>query len=223
LQGLAEEPRCPECGLLNIPEGYRRQVQELVDSGKWFFSSFFGVLRKRPPGWWWSLDRPGDIKRAIKCASLYLTFSFLMIFLASIAGNSVQTEWINEWVDNSRKVDSGPPIEVFQLEGQACSMGVFNSFEEMRTIRRTESMPQGSYPTLTFSTTATLRPPDVITALTIALPLSMAVFSLWFLPASAGILSQIRKGLPAYARPRRTIFSRRCTKLIASSILRLLL
>ncbi len=26
LSGHGEEPRCPECGLLNIPEGYRRQV-----------------------------------------------------------------------------------------------------------------------------------------------------------------------------------------------------
>lgn len=36
--------------------------------------------------------------------------------------------------------------------------------------------------------------------------MSVVVFSLWFLPATAGILSQVRKGLPAHARPRRTIF-----------------
>jgi len=51
LFGLGDEPRCPECGLLNIPQGYRRQVWELVDSGKWFFSGPFAFFRKRPPGW----------------------------------------------------------------------------------------------------------------------------------------------------------------------------
>jgi len=38
LRGLGTEPRCPECGLLNIPDAYRKQVWALVDSGKWFFS-----------------------------------------------------------------------------------------------------------------------------------------------------------------------------------------
>lgn len=159
LQGLGEEPCCPECGLLNIPEGYRRQVHELVDCGKWFFSSFFGVFRKRPPGWWWSLDRPGDVKRALKRASLYLIFSFLMIFLASFAGNSVKTEWLNEWVDHSFVYDDGPPVEVFVIEGKASSLGVFNTGEDERTIRRTEAVLEGSYPELRYVTVATIRTP----------------------------------------------------------------
>ena len=90
LYGLGEEPRCPECGLVNIPEAYRKQVWELIDSRRWFFSTMFNPFAKRLPGWWWALDRPGDVRRSFKFAAVHILASVLLIFaFAAIADSFV--------------------------------------------------------------------------------------------------------------------------------------
>ena len=92
LFGLGEEPRCPECGLRHVPSVYREQVWELVDSGKWFFSGFFTPWRKRLPGWWWALDRPGDLRRSFRFAVVRVLISTVLILVFVAAADAVRIE-----------------------------------------------------------------------------------------------------------------------------------
>ncbi|MCH7596214.1 MAG: hypothetical protein IID35_06600, partial [Planctomycetes bacterium] len=92
LFGLGDEPRCPECGLMNITDGFRREVWALVDSGKWFFSGFLSPFKKRPPGWWWALDRPGDVRRSFRFAVGHALISAVLVFGFALAADSVLVE-----------------------------------------------------------------------------------------------------------------------------------
>ena len=202
LQGLGDEPRCPECGLPNIPEGYRRQVHELVDSGKWFFSSFFGFYCKRPPGWWWSLDRSGDVRRAVHFAAAAVLVSVLVVIGSGLVCGSIVR---HETTVLIRPLSSGVRTGTeawYHVQKSTLYLADANYGNESKLIQMPEGPPPSqimsqSSNTFEFSTRA----------LAGSLAVSGLMVGLWLIPASVGLSTQIRKSLPSFARPPRTIWA----------------
>lgn len=89
LYGLGDGPRCAECGLQNAPDGLRRQVWDYIDTRPTFISSFFNPFAKRLPGWWWSLDREGDVGKSIRFAIRNLCLSAVIVWTALM----LATQW----------------------------------------------------------------------------------------------------------------------------------
>lgn len=92
LRGLGDEPRCPECGLLNVPDALRKQVQQLIDLKPWFFSPFLAPFEKQLPGWWWSLDREDDVRRSFKFAGIHVLVALFLVVPAGIIADSILVE-----------------------------------------------------------------------------------------------------------------------------------
>lgn len=202
LFGLGDEPRCPECGLRNIPDEFRRQVWELVDSGKWFFSAPLAIFRRRPPGWWWALDRPGDLRRSLKVVARNAVVASAILFAGAVVASSVAFETTTTyWV---RNVDDPTGAIIYQTS-LITRQGLIRTGEE--TMQEPD-WPEVFLPTHTFGMTSVSR---VVTckpdqrALPVALGLTFWLALTWIGPLFVGLVTQIRRGLPEFARPPLTI------------------
>jgi len=207
LHGLGEAVRCPECGRVNVPEAYRREVWAMVDRGTWFFSNPFQLFRKRPPGWWWSLDRPGDVMRSTRFALTCLTMSALLMGLAVAFGDTMacKTQW-----SYTRPMPPGSALshtDVWEHRVGLC--GVLRGF---RTYTVEIPEPEGPPPNQPPPTRSSL----TVSALSFApwwgciVPVVLIVPALlvtWLGPAGVGLCTQIRKGLPRFARAPATVVS----------------
>lgn len=224
LTGLGDSPRCPECGLLNIPQGYRQQVWDLVDSGKWFYSGFFRPFAKRLPGWWWSLDRVRDVGRALRFASTHLLVAAVITFTAAFLANamavhltrtyqSYDSQWTDpvsgdRWGLNLAMVDELglPPLtETDWTERLGIGLNDLQSdtrrypsevFGKHRVVRQKEAAP----------TMRMFVQPSGF-AFAFASLLLVWMLLVWAMPAWVGLYTQLRKGLPEFARAPRTILS----------------
>lgn len=211
LQGLGDEPRCPECGLLNIPEGFRRQVWELVDSGKWLFSSFFGVFRKRPPGWWWSLDRSCDLRKAIGFAIRnFLVAAVLILLMGGLNSMLICETTTTTIIAISPAADrQSVDAQVLHVDRtfREVSKAMGLSPDPMSTTYHYESkrFARGQVPTPTTNRRISFERSNLL--LEPSLKLICLVVSIWTFPACVGIWTQIRKSLPKFARAPRTILA----------------
>lgn len=209
LRGLGEEPRCPECGLLNIPEGLRKQVWEFVDSRRWFYSGFFTPWRKRPPGWWWALDRPGDVKRSFGCLVAHVLIASALIFALSVAGNSILVEtridysyrWSNQ--PNSSWLDGG------SIKMRESFRGFVGEREDNVDADRIQDYDPTTGAQTVYQTKISRRLVFDLHYGDLTSPLTWIIFALviWAGPAVIGIWTQIRRGLPSFARAPRTIIA----------------
>lgn len=200
LRGLGEAPRCPECGLVNVPEGYRRQVWALIDARRRFFSNMFSVVRKRPPGWWWSLDRPGDLRRSIRVAAENVVAAVLIVLVAGTLLDSVRVRSTFR-VELTSQTD--PDAERVLLRESVYAFGLGMTYEEIVPFKDRQR-PEGDWYVRASDVRETefdlqVAPPAF--ALFLA---GLAVFT-WRSPAALGLRTQLRKGLPDYARPQYTI------------------
>lgn len=200
LRGLGDEPRCPECGLLNVPEALRKQVQQLVDLKPWFFSSFLAPFEKRLPGWWWSLEREDDVRRSFKFAGIHILVALFLVVPAGIIADSVLVESTTEHSLTNTLIAA--PKEnigkVVVLKGLADSLhGIEN------TVKAHRYSALGMTATTTVSTRVLFDPS--IAALGRGLWYALWVVLVWAVPALIGICTQIRKGLPEFAKAPRTI------------------
>ncbi|MCO6436890.1 MAG: hypothetical protein J5J06_07370 [Phycisphaerae bacterium] len=203
LRGLGPEPRCPECGLINIPEEFRRQVWDLVDSGRWFFSGFFRPFRKRPPGWWWALDRPGDVRHSWEHAAANVLISLLII--AAVVG--VADGWcyrVNDYGLLSLPVGEPGPPEPLHLSISVVSLTHSRRMADWCKWRAFDSFSDDQNLLFSFTYVAWVWSPSWQSALPV-MPLVAWVWLVWVFPAFAGVSTQIRKDLPAFARAPRTI------------------
>ncbi len=199
--GTARNRAVPECGLLNIPEGYRRQVWELVDSGKWFFSGPFSFFRKRPPGWWWALDRPDDLRRALASLAWHGALTLLIVLTLTTAAFSVALETTNQYVAYNVSDPSASPVatsDQIYLWGWARS-DVVKQLEWDEIFR-----PDRRF---TVATTQRIIVSPSWKGLPSGLGFALWMVLIWACPTFVGLTTQIRKGLPAFARPRRTILA----------------
>ncbi len=198
LFGLGDEPRCPECGLVNIPEEFRREVWALVDSGKWFFSGFLSPFEKRPPGWWWALDRPGDVRRSFKFSGACVLASLLIVLAAlAMAGVTVTVQTSRyRFVDSSGVVR---PVETYVTVIDAFGMSVRGS-DDLDWVNI------GKFAGGWTSTCHAALEPSLVFLGPFAIAYAL-IFFLWAGPALVGLCTQIREGLPEFARAPRTIIA----------------
>lgn len=202
LFGLGDEPRCPECGLMNITDGFRREVWALVDSGKWFFSGFLSPFKKRPPGWWWALDRPGDVRRSFKFAAACVVASFLIVLAAfAVAGATVTVRTARYSIVSYSESYSEAvrPAGTWVLAVDAFGMPVRVEDTVGRANRGEATIPCGGTCHVELEPSLAFLGPFAVTC--------TLIFSLWAGPALVGLWTQIRKGLPAFARAPRTIIA----------------
>ena len=200
LRGLSDEPRCPECGLLNVPEGLRKQVQQLVDSRPWFFSSFLAPFEKRLPGWWWSLDRQDDVRRSFKFAGIHILVALLLVVPVGIIADSILVESTTQHA----LTDLNNPSVKENIGKLVILKGMANSWHGVEdTVNWDQNLPL----TMTWTTTVSNRVlfEPSIAALQRSLWYALWLVLVWAVPALIGICSQIRKGLPEFAKAPRTI------------------
>lgn len=215
LRGLGEDLRCPECGLRNIPSAYRQQVWDLIDSGRWFFSGFFSPFRKRLPGWWWALDRPGDVRRSFRFAARHALISTLLLFGCGIAADSilVETTTVSSFFyrTGKRLYRTGQQGTLtFRASEYVTATGVFG-LPRYRTSRDVSDKYANSLPAKLPAPTVRIvfiRPSaaSVCDALHLLYLWSWGLL-IWGIPTAVGLCTQIRKGLPQFARAPRTILA----------------
>ncbi|MCH7719907.1 MAG: hypothetical protein IH988_02800 [Planctomycetes bacterium] len=204
LRGQGEDLRCPECGLRNIPSAYRQQVWDLVDSGRWFFSGFFSPFRKRLPGWWWALDRSGDVLRSFRFAARHALISFVLVVGLGLAVDSVLVEITTVSILNYPTGRSAPGFLAYE---SVTGVGAFG--RPHYSTNRDVSDRYGKNP-------PTRQPAPSTRAVFVGLSASSLYFPLylwswglliWGVPTAVGLCTQIRKGLPPFARAPRTILA----------------
>jgi len=196
LRGLGEEPRCPECGLRHVPERFRQQVWNLVDSGKWFFSGMFTPFHKRLPGWWWSLDRERDVQMSFRAVVRNLLLAAIIIYAAAAGFDSIVVE-VTE-VLTAYYPDGTTNSQVWQRSHR----GLFHRHdcEQNRSFTGdAQSYAIRSSARIDFCRTSTFVGPAGLVFLLACL--------IWLCPSGIGLWTQIRKGLPAFARAPRTILA----------------
>ena len=206
LRGLGDEPRCPECGLLNIPDGFRAQVWELVDSGVWFFSSMFHPLKKRPPGWWWALDRENDVKRSLRFILKNVCIATLVVMVCAMVAGGFVLERTHHYtcldinnpegrpVYETDWIESDPgPVSVARGWGGGEQPEWSKLYARDRTLRESVSSRVAFAPSWYSMFHGTL--------------IVMWVCLVWACPGLVGLWTQIRRGLPKFALARRTIIS----------------
>ncbi|GEM_PF-1598562 len=203
LHGLGEAPRCPECGLLHVPSALREQVWQLVDAGTWFLSGMFTPWRKRPPGWWWALDRPGDVKRSFRFAGWCALAMSVIVIGATVLADSVVVEadlLVRVWpIANNQVV--GAPQTYSSGEVSRAGLGNIDREGPSRMSRR-YARP------LTFYTAGSCRiavqAPSFL-AWRIGVGVAVLLLCMWAVPLWVGLMTQLRPELPAFARAPRTI------------------
>ncbi|MFH0980183.1 MAG: hypothetical protein V2A79_01420 [Planctomycetota bacterium] len=209
LTGLAEGARCPECGMVSVPEAFRREIWDTVDSRRRLWTLMARPIAKHPPGWWWSLDRPGDVRRSIVALIRNLFISFLVVLCALSAADSVvvQKTRVFEHYDQA-----DPQRETLWWDRDVISYRMFNRYH------RGEVTSGGSRPS--WSGEQRVRMPALRSTIsyrllwewsTIAPVYGAALFAwlflVWASVAQVGLCTQIRKGLPSFAKPPRTIIA----------------
>jgi len=214
LRGQQDEPRCPECGRLNIPEAYRREVHELVDSGRWFFSNPFSLFAKRPPGWFWSLDRPGDVRRSLRRAGMYVALSAAVIVLSIALADACRLTLCETVVFPAFQVnaDTGRPeripqaVRVHRFEWHVGAFGLKTHATDSKPPFGTV-VPVAEAPTPNVATRLSLVPTVSLELIKVTVALVVFLFGTWVLPAGVGLWTQVRKGLPGFARASSTVIA----------------
>jgi len=205
LHGLGEAIRCPECGRVNVPEAYRREMWELVDRGTWFFSNPLQLFRKRPPGWWWSLDRPGDVRRSYRFAAACLLISTMIMCAAVGIGDSFACKIQYAVVEGCLGDPGSAPKTTTTKTTYEHRLGLSSSGRDYRIYSTEVACPKQVGKWQTFST---VTPPAFDPWWGCILPCLLIVPALvvtWMGPAFVGLCTQIRKGLPRFARAPATV------------------
>lgn len=211
LQGLGEEPRCPECGLLNVPQGYREEVWGLVDSGKWFFSGFFGPFKKRPGGWWWSLDRARDVGKSWRTVLRNFAVSAAVLCAACLAVDLFKVSRVMEQSLYDPNSTERKSLNLGSFESREGATGYSKelnprSEQEGRDLAEIFRTHQGWRFNFSETRRIVIHPrADVLTHF--IPPMLLIIVLVWAYPAMVGIFTQIRKSLPPFANARRTIVS----------------
>jgi len=209
LTGLEHGTRCPECGKVSVPAALREQVWAVVDSGRRLWALMNRPLAAHPPGWWWALDRPGDVRRSIHTLVLNLALSLLIVLAALFTAGllAVEVTVINELYDQA-----DPQAETIAWDRQVTPYGLFNDagttiqsdggmVDWMRRAHKARSPAERVRSTERLAWYWSPR----------GLGVGASVFAwmvlVWAYVAQVGLWTQIRRGLPSFARPQSTIIA----------------
>lgn len=223
LRGLGDEPRCPECGLLNVAERFRDQVRAKLDRWTFFYSNPFAPWKKRLPGWFWSLDRPGDLRRCVIFALIMLALAagiaaaggyavygvgivrdFEHFRIPRGAGTVLRPVPAAEPVGPSIYPDDLPPsVRPDRIRFETHErFGVFGSEDYEEPTRKAYEQTQWLGPMRTTGTTLAWWPVKGWWILAVS-AFCISVLA-WALPAFVGVLTQVRRLMPGYKKPVRS-------------------
>jgi len=214
LHGLPEASVCPECGMRSLPQAMRQAVWELVDSPRRLWGEMFSLWRKHPPGWWWSLHRPGDLRRCVRQLLINVTVSLLIAAGAILVADSVvlRTVSVMSWYEPTDTARAAPLGAAEYVEDRGVFGGArVNRREDFDAwIRARNEAAQRGYPVSSPGQSQhiawTVSPISSETVLLVA----GWMFFLWAAVSLVGLWTQIRTGLPSFARPPRTIMAASC-------------
>ena len=204
LRGSGDEPRCPECGLLNIPAGYRQQVWDLVDSGRWFFSGFFAPFRKRLPGWWWALDRERDVRRSFRAVLRNVVVVALIVTVCGALGDAVEVEVSERDIYTDA---SGANIECGGFAHASRLLGRSAWYEHDFCYRHPDSKTQARFVSHGRVAESSVKFDPSWGFVEPCVGIVLWAILVWAIPTTIGLLSQVRRNLPAFARAPRTILA----------------
>ncbi|MBN1511729.1 MAG: hypothetical protein JXB13_06920 [Phycisphaerae bacterium] len=216
LRGLPEETSCPECGMRNIPEALRREVWDLVDNRRRLWREMFSIWRKHPPGWWWSLDRPGDLRRAIVRFVLNLIVSLVIITAGVNAFGSIVL--VEEQVDYC--VDASDPSKTAlgTTLTSRCEHGFLGVWLNCES-EPPEGWSNADYiimrkPGISWVSTTTQGQGWHWTSLELWFAGAIATWAccLWASIAMVGLWTQIRRRMKTIGRAWKTIIAASCTE-----------
>ena len=207
LTGHADGARCSECGMVSVPAALREEVWGLADSRRRLWVLMARPFVKFPPGWWWALDRPGDVRRSTRTLAVNLALCAAIVFGVFIAADVVVVEQTESFAYYDQAApDSGMrwvKDRVTQF-GWLCQRNPVPMPAGQPAVIRTDDLPFRS-PVLrvveTFRITW-VRSADGVWYGVIAFAWLVVV---WGFVAQVGLWTQIRRGLPEFARLPHTI------------------
>lgn len=206
LTGLPPEARCPECGMVNVPPALREEVWHTVDSPRRLWGLMARPVARHPPGWWWALDRPGDVLRSLGKLARNAAVSFLIVLAATLAADSVvlQTRIMFEWYD-----PADPHARTLAWHETVSQRRLFNREQIAESAGEPapswESLKQIRVPAVRRQTTQRVIWDGALAARWMGTGLWAWLLLVWAYVAQVGLWTQIRQGLPQFARGPRTI------------------
>ncbi|MCP4593872.1 MAG: hypothetical protein GY842_24320 [bacterium] len=209
LTGLGEGTRCPECGMVSVPEALRREVWGICDSPWRLWGLMARPFTVHPPAWWWSLDRPGDLRRSFVLLAVNLVLTLLIILSGLTICDSVvvRRSAVQEFYDQA-----DPQADLLasrQLEEQFHSL-CRSTGERVVSAYGVSRAERNQWPVSTaarFRGTCRLAWAWGGQALWWAAGVFGWLVLVWAYMTYIGLCTQIRRGLPSFARPPRSIIA----------------
>ncbi len=198
----------------SVPPAMRREVWELVDTPRRLWTEMFSLWGKHPPGWWWALDRPGDRRRCLRRLAINLVVAFLIATAAVVAADSVviRSVQVVNWYDRTDTACAIPLGETGYVEYWGLFGGNrYGRLEDVNAYCGALNEAAANQYQL-----VTRRPRQSVIwqlSLSSVFTASLVVgwmFCLWAAVSFIGLWTQIRKGLPSFARAPRTIIAASC-------------
>ena len=196
--GLDEDRRCPECGLRSVPEEFRRETQAVFDSRRRLYREGLRWFSKHPPGWFWSLDRPGDLRRSVWLVGMNIVLCLLIINAGVILGDLCWLRIVHEgaWYNPT---DPAAPVVAAYRHTAYLGFAFRVRSEDAYNFDQWRDQPPGY--ALRWSLTARPIWNGSPRWHPVALIVPTWLVMVYVFLAFGGICSQLRKGLPSYARP----------------------
>ena len=211
LTGLAEGTRCPECGMVSVPEALRKEVWGIVDSKRRRWALMAHPLAKHPPGWWWSLDRPGDVRWSISLLVRNLVLCLMIILSAFVAADSVVVEWrrlVEHYDQADPRAQTCCWYEDITLYGLLARVVALEHSASHRYTQSFNSMMRSARsPAMRRIVTCRVRWCWSFEILEGTAAVWVWLLLVWAYVAQVGLWTQIRQGMPDFARPPRTIIA----------------
>ena len=207
LSGLPDGTRCPECGRQSIPEAFRREVQEIFDSPRRLYREALRVFSKHPPGWYWSLDRPGDVGRSFRLAMVNIAVCGAVLLGAWLIANAFTMRKITDtYYDDPQGI--APPLHInrYTTDYNALNARVDTELEEYVPLQSIGELIQARNYRGASNKFVHFRGWHLGNWTGFAFAFALLT-TMWLLLTQVGMWTQIRRGLPKYARAGRTIIA----------------
>jgi hypothetical protein len=200
--------------MINVPQAYRLEVQSIIDdrsSRRRLFRSWF---RKYPPGWWWSLDRRGDVANSFRSLIKSVALAFLLISgLFVLFGSVIVVEEKQSFFYAAGDL-TRTPLHTPELQRAHFTIGLFsieNEFKRNLEWNRLHYDLNVAAPAGGVRYGETWQHRFRLGFSWIPVKAACGVWGwyllTWLAPAQIGIWTQIRRGMPDFARPPRTIIA----------------
>jgi hypothetical protein len=164
----------------------------------------FHPFQKRLPGWWWALDRDGDVRKSFRAATRNLLIATVLVLTSTVVAGGFILEVTNHYTSFDSNNVSGQPA----YEEDSVVIVTRDDFRN-RMQRGIPRLDWGRLyqPGRTVHMSSSSRVLFIPSWRSVVLGCQLAVWVslVWAGPGLVGLWTQIRKGLPKFALARRTI------------------